>query len=183
MGYDVVIIETVGVGQDEVDVVSQAETAVVVTVPGLGDDIQAIKAGILEIADVLVVNKADREGADRTVRDLTHMLELRGGTTRAADVEIVRTIATTGAGLDELIGAVERHEAVVKAGGESGGARSRARRGADRRARQGPSRRGGADVVDARGGLATLAGEVAARRRDPYGAAEEIVRAVLGRSA
>ena len=81
MGYDVVIVETVGVGQDEVDVVSQAETTVVVTVPGLGDEIQAIKAGILEIADVLVVNKADREGADRTVRDLTRMLELRGRTT------------------------------------------------------------------------------------------------------
>src|SRR5438552_2340896 len=67
MGHDVVIIETVGVGQDEVDVVTQAETSVVITVPGMGDEVQAIKAGILEIADVLVVNKADREGADRQV--------------------------------------------------------------------------------------------------------------------
>ena len=96
MGYDVVIVETVGVGQDEIDVVSQAETAVVVTVPGLGDEIQAIKAGILEIADVLVVNKSDREGADRTVRDLTHMLELRPH--EADAVEIVRTVATSGQG-------------------------------------------------------------------------------------
>ena len=78
MGYDLVIIETVGVGQDEIDVVSQCECAVVVTVPGMGDEIQAIKAGILEIADVLVVNKADREGADRAIRDLISMLELRG---------------------------------------------------------------------------------------------------------
>ena len=93
MGYDVVIVETVGVGQDEVDVVSQAETAVVVTVPGLGDEIQAIKAGILEIADVLVVNKADREGADRTVRDLTaHARAARPH--EAEPVEIVRTVAT-----------------------------------------------------------------------------------------
>src|SRR5215468_814198 len=182
MGFDIVLIETVGVGQDEIDIISSAETAVVVTVPGLGDDIQAIKAGILEIADVLVVNKADREGADRAVRDLTHMLELRGGHgARGRNVEIVRTIATTGAGLDDLIGAIERHEAAVKAAGEE---RARARAEAqiaelikDRLAEEARS------IVDARGGLATLAGEVAARKRDPYGAAEEIVRAVLGRPA
>src|SRR5688572_16870291 len=77
MGFEVILVETVGVGQDEIEIVSQAETTVVVTVPGLGDEIQAIKAGILEIADVLVVNKADREGTDRTVRDLVAMLELR----------------------------------------------------------------------------------------------------------
>jgi LAO/AO transport system kinase len=107
MGYDVVIVETVGVGQDEIEVVSQADTCVVVTVPGLGDEIQAIKAGILEIADVLCVNKADRDGADRTVRDLAGMLELRGHD--QAEVEIVRTVATSGTGIDELANAVERH--------------------------------------------------------------------------
>ena len=77
MGKDVVIVETVGVGQDEIEVASLAHTVVVVSVPGLGDDVQAIKAGVLEIADVFAVNKADREGADRTVRDLQMMLELR----------------------------------------------------------------------------------------------------------
>ena len=77
MGKDVVIVETVGVGQDEIEIASFAHTVVVVTVPGLGDDVQAIKAGVLEIADVFAVNKADREGADRTVRDLQMMLELR----------------------------------------------------------------------------------------------------------
>ena len=77
MGYTRILIETVGVGQDEVEVMKAAHTTVVVTVPGLGDDIQAIKAGLLEVADVLVVNKADREGADRTERDLMHMLDLR----------------------------------------------------------------------------------------------------------
>jgi LAO/AO transport system ATPase len=107
MGYDIVMIETVGVGQDEVDVVSQAECAIVVTVPGLGDEIQAIKAGILEIADILVVNKSDREGADRTVRDLVSMLELRGHD--AAPVEIIRTVATGNKGIDELIKAVDRY--------------------------------------------------------------------------
>jgi LAO/AO transport system kinase len=77
MGKDVVLVETVGVGQDEVEVASLAHTVVVVTVPGLGDDVQAIKAGVLEIADVFAVNKADRDGADRAVRDLQGMLELR----------------------------------------------------------------------------------------------------------
>jgi LAO/AO transport system kinase len=77
MGKDLVIVETVGVGQDEIEVATFAHTVVVVAVPGLGDDVQAIKAGVLEIADVFAVNKADREGADRTVRDLQMMLELR----------------------------------------------------------------------------------------------------------
>jgi LAO/AO transport system kinase len=77
MGKDVVLVETVGVGQDEIEVAALAHTVVVVSVPGLGDDVQAIKAGVLEIADVFAVNKADREGADRTVRDLQQLLELR----------------------------------------------------------------------------------------------------------
>ena len=77
MGRDVVLVETVGVGQDEIDVAQMAHTTVLVTVPGMGDDIQAIKAGILEVADVFVVNKADLDGADRTVRELRQMLELR----------------------------------------------------------------------------------------------------------
>ncbi|HEX3126454.1 MAG TPA: methylmalonyl Co-A mutase-associated GTPase MeaB, partial [Thermoanaerobaculia bacterium] len=76
-GFDWVLLETVGVGQDEVDVVRTVDTVAVVTVPGLGDDIQAIKAGILEVADVFIVNKADLDGADRTVRELRQMLELR----------------------------------------------------------------------------------------------------------
>src|SRR5262249_12510608 len=107
MGYDVILVETVGVGQDEVDVVSAAHTAVVVTVPGLGDDIQAIKAGILEIADVLVVNKCDREGADRAVRDLVSMLDLRPA--GSPDIEIVRMVASRGEGIPELQAAVTRH--------------------------------------------------------------------------
>ena len=95
MGYERILVETVGVGQDEVEVMRAAHTTVVVTVPGLGDDIQAIKAGLLEIADVLCVNKSDREGADRTVRDLMHMLDLRPAGDRKA-IEIVNTVATRG---------------------------------------------------------------------------------------
>lgn len=114
MGYQRVLIETVGVGQDEIDVMKAAHTTVVVTVPGLGDDIQAIKSGLLEVADVLVVNKADREGADRTERDLLHMLDLRAHGERK-EVEIVRTIATKGiaegSGIAELGAAIEAHRA------------------------------------------------------------------------
>lgn len=112
MGFERVIIETVGVGQDEIEVMKTAHTSVVITVPGLGDDIQAIKAGILEIADVLVVNKADREGADRAVRDLFHMLDLRGRVGRQ-EVEIVKCIATLGmrkeSGIADVAQAIDDH--------------------------------------------------------------------------
>ena len=110
MGYDRILIETVGVGQDEVDVMRAAHVSLVVTVPGLGDDIQAIKAGILEIADVLVVNKADREGADRAMRDLFYMLELRGPDGKR-EVPICKTVATLGlkeeSGLSALVKEIE----------------------------------------------------------------------------
>jgi LAO/AO transport system kinase len=106
-GFDVVIVETVGVGQDEVDIIRTAQTVAVVLVPGLGDDIQAIKAGILEIADVFVVNKADREGADRTAAELAMMLDLTPD--RAWRPPIVRTVALRGEGIPEVIDAIESH--------------------------------------------------------------------------
>jgi len=108
-GFDVVIVETVGVGQDEVDIIRTAETVAVVLVPGLGDDIQAIKAGILEIADVFVVNKADREGADRTSAELAMMLDLTPD--RQWRPPIVQTVAPRGEGIPELIDAIESHGA------------------------------------------------------------------------
>src|SRR5438067_13798046 len=102
-----------------------AHTSVVVTVPGLGDDIQAIKAGLLEIADVLCVNKADREGVDRTVRDLLHMLDLRAeGASK--HVEIIQTVATRGSGIVELADAIERHREAAWVG-EGGARRAKAR--------------------------------------------------------
>jgi LAO/AO transport system kinase len=114
MGKDVVIVETVGVGQDEVEVCRLAHTTVVVVVPGLGDDIQAIKAGILEVADLFCVNKADREGADRTVRDLRQMLELSSA--KDHEVQIVKCIASQGQGIAELWGAVDSHYSFLKGG-------------------------------------------------------------------
>jgi LAO/AO transport system kinase len=178
LGFDRILVETVGVGQDEIDVMKSAATSVVITVPGLGDDIQALKAGILEIADVLVVNKADREGTDRAVRDLVHMLDLRQPG-RGKDVEILQTIAARGtregSGIAELVAAIERHRDETSSG-EEGQRRARERARAHLvelvRALL-------ADRVEAalrrESKLEKLADEVAARRQDPYSAAEAIV--------
>jgi LAO/AO transport system kinase len=117
-GFDVVLVETVGVGQDEVDIVKTAETVAVVLVPGLGDDIQAIKAGILEIADVFVVNKADREGADRTAAELAMMLDL--APSRSWRPPIVRTVAPRGEGVEAVIDAMESHGRSLHASPEGG---------------------------------------------------------------
>jgi LAO/AO transport system kinase len=112
-GFDWVLVETVGVGQDEIDVVRTVDTVVVVTMPGLGDDIQAIKAGIMEIADVFVVNKADREGADRTVRDVQSMLaldEAMGGWLPP----VLRTVASQAQGIAEVLGSIDDHQAFLR---------------------------------------------------------------------
>jgi LAO/AO transport system kinase len=177
MGYTRILIETVGVGQDEVEVMRAAHTTVVVTVPGLGDDIQAIKAGLLEVADVLVVNKADREGADRTERDLMHMLDLRTGDRK--DVEIVRTIATRGtaegSGIKELAEAVEKHRERAWAG-EGANARAIARATAQLaelvRAQLADR---ASKAMAQRGGLTEIAQSVVDRRADPWTIAEELV--------
>jgi LAO/AO transport system kinase len=115
-GRDVVIIETVGVGQDEVDVVQAAHTVAVVSVPGMGDDIQAIKAGLLEIADLHVVNKADRPEADRTVSELRTMLSLQPS--GVWDPPILETVARTGAGIPELADAFDHHRSWLADSGE-----------------------------------------------------------------
>jgi LAO/AO transport system kinase len=109
MGMDVVIIETVGVGQDEVDIVKMAHTTAVVMVPGLGDDIQAIKAGILEIGDVFVVNKADRADADRTVRELSTMLDMNVQKEGEWRPKVLKTEASRGKGIVELVDEFEGH--------------------------------------------------------------------------
>lgn len=109
MGYEAIIVETVGVGQDEIDIVKLADTSVVVLVPGLGDDIQAIKAGILEIADIFVVNKSDQDGADRVVRDLRQMQALMSGHPEWSP-PIVKTVAAADQGVTELTEAVSKHQ-------------------------------------------------------------------------
>ncbi|MFD4835584.1 methylmalonyl Co-A mutase-associated GTPase MeaB [Streptomyces uncialis] len=110
-GCDVILVETVGVGQSEVEIAAQADTSVVLLAPGMGDGIQAAKAGILEIGDVYVVNKADRDGADATARELNHMLGL-GEARRPGDWRppIVRTVASRGEGIDEVVEALEKHK-------------------------------------------------------------------------
>jgi len=109
LGMDIIIIETVGVGQDEVDIVKAAHTTCVVMVPGLGDDIQAIKAGILEIGDIFVVNKADRDGADRTARELSTMLEFRTAPEGSWNPQVLKTEAQRGTGIGELVGEILLH--------------------------------------------------------------------------
>ena len=122
-GFDDVLVETVGVGQDEVEVFRLAETCVVLLTPGMGDDIQAIKAGLMEVADVFVVNKADRDGADRTVHEVLQMLEM--GEHGAWLPPIVKTVARTGDGVAELRAALARHRDFLS--GPEGSSRRRER--------------------------------------------------------
>lgn len=117
-GKDVIFIETVGVGQSEVDIVKAADTTLVVLVPGLGDDIQAIKAGILEIGDVFAINKADREGADRLNVELNMMLDLDGNMNKQWRPPIKRTVANQNEGVVELLETLEEHYAELKATGQ-----------------------------------------------------------------
>jgi LAO/AO transport system kinase len=116
-GFDVVLVETVGVGQDEVEVVRTVQTNLVVLVPGMGDDIQAIKAGIMEIGDVFVVNKADRPGADKTVTEVTMMMSL---VEEHGDwvPPIVKTVASAAKGVDELDAAIQQHYDYLASSGE-----------------------------------------------------------------
>lgn len=170
-GCDVVLIETVGVGQAEVDISRTADVSLVVAVPGGGDDVQAIKAGIMEIADVFVVNKADREGADRVVADIQGMLALRDARSNVPRPEVVRTSAATGEGVEELAAAVERFVSDGGRGGERARSRARARLEAIVAERV-------AGAIAASGGIDAMVDAVAGRTIDPYAAAERLVRQV-----
>ena len=117
-GRDVVFVETVGVGQDEVEIMRVAHTVVVVSVPGLGDDVQALKAGILEVADVHVVNKADREGADRTIAELRAMLTLVPTPPGVPVPPVLRASATREEGIEAIADAVEAHGAALATSGQ-----------------------------------------------------------------
>ncbi|WP_409496406.1 methylmalonyl Co-A mutase-associated GTPase MeaB [Amycolatopsis sp. cmx-11-12] len=175
-GFDVVLIETVGVGQSEVDVVKLADTTVVLLAPGMGDGIQAAKAGVLEIADVFVVNKADREGADGCVHDLKQMIslvrrEIRGPSWRQP---IVRTVASRGEGVDDVVRALgEHHDWLVQRDELPRRRAARARDEVEAIAVQ----RLRAEIVDLRHGdqLADLAERVVARKIDPFAAAAELI--------
>ena len=173
-GRDIVIIETVGVGQDEVDVVRTADVSVVALVPGTGDDVQALKAGIMEIADVFVVNKADRDGADRLVSSIESNLSLHPYAAGEWRPPIVKTVATTGDGVPALMDAIARFREQARPA-ESGRRRARS----ESRLRELISLRLMAHLerrVLAAGELAAMIDRIAAREIDPYTAADQLVR-------
>ncbi len=179
-GKDVVLVETVGVGQDEVEIVGTADVSLVVLVPGLGDEVQALKAGIMEIADVFVVNKADREGVERVVTEIQSMLSL--ATHDGRPPEIVQTVATKDEGVDAVLRAVDafRHDA------EASGVLARKKRAHLAQLFQDTLRDRVLRAVRARALDAAAAERVvdrlAARETDPFTAAEEVLRrAGLGR--
>jgi LAO/AO transport system kinase len=204
MGKDVIVVETVGVGQDEIDIAQMAHSTLLVTVPGMGDDIQAIKAGILEVADVFIVNKADLDGADRTVRELRQMLELRHVLrhpavehdrqhrlkTRAAgkpavppppsdewEPPILKVIAARDQGLDPVMEAIARHREFLERTGqraERERARARMQFLALLRNRLLQS---ALDRLEAeKGRLDEVALSIARREADPYALAETLAR-------
>jgi LAO/AO transport system kinase len=173
-GRDLVIIETVGVGQDEVDIVRLADVTIVVLVPGMGDDVQTIKAGIMEIADIFVINKSDREGAERVEREIRAMQSLA---VRHDDwtPPIVKTVASEGSGITELVAAIEKYRAYLEQSG-----RAQARRIENWRGRIAEMLR---DALFQRvlsyylseGEANRYAAEVAEHKRDPYSLVEKIV--------
>ncbi|MEU6484330.1 methylmalonyl Co-A mutase-associated GTPase MeaB [Streptomyces sp. NPDC046887] len=179
-GCDVVLVETVGVGQSEVEIASQADTSVVLLAPGMGDGIQAAKAGILEIGDVYVVNKADRDGADATARELNHMLGL--GEARAPGdwrPPIVKTVAARGEGVDEVVEALEKHRAWMEERSVLA-ARRRARAAREVETIAVTALR--SRIEDLRGDqrLSALAERIVAGELDPYAAADTLVSGLTG---
>ncbi|WFE46727.1 methylmalonyl Co-A mutase-associated GTPase MeaB [Verrucosispora sp. WMMD1129] len=178
-GCDVVLVETVGVGQAEVEVASLADTTLVLLAPGMGDAIQAVKAGILEIADVFVVNKADRDGADATVRDIQGMIALGERGPGQWRPQVVRAVAARGEGIDDVAAAIDKHRAWLVEHDELR-RRREARAAAEveaialgvLRARIGSLRDGTQ--------LPALAAEVAAGATDPYAAAETLLAQLAG---
>jgi LAO/AO transport system kinase len=176
-GCDFVIIETVGVGQDEVDIVRTADVSLVVLVPGAGDEVQALKAGIMEIADIFVVNKADRDGADRTVASIEAMLSLEHYAAGRWRPPTVKTEATTGKGLPELVEQIERFRAHTVA---TLGERRRAR--AEFRVRELLAHRFVQHVernVLGEGEFAALLDRIAARDTDPYTVVEDLFKRAI----
>ena len=174
-GYHKIIIETVGVGQDEVEVVKAADISVVVLVPGMGDDIQAIKAGIMEIGDVFVINKADREGVLSTEKELEALLSL-ASREDSWDPPIIKTVATESKGIEELAAAIEKYRDFhLRASSGDGRRRAIARWRIlellrERLVLQTLERDSASEKLD------RLAGEVASRERDPYSAVDELLR-------
>jgi LAO/AO transport system kinase len=176
-GCEVVIIETVGVGQAEVEVASLADTTLVLLAPGMGDAIQAVKAGILEIADVFVVNKADRDGADATARDIQGMIALGPRDPGAWRPTVVRSVAARGEGVEELAAAIAKHQDWLS-DHDRLTARRRRRAEAEIEAITVARLRARIGALDHGAALTELAGQVAAGALDPYAAAARLTAAV-----
>jgi len=173
--YDKIIVETVGVGQDEIDIVKTADVTVVVLVPGMGDDIQAIKAGIMEISDVFVINKADRDGVLRTEKELESMLSI----TERADgwrPPIIKTVATRAEGLNELAGAIESYASHLEnAGSKANGRRTTVAEHRIKEMLRERLFRLAFEKATTEAEFKEMAQMVADRRRDPYSVVEEIL--------
>lgn len=193
-GYDRVVLETVGVGQSELDVAGSADTTVVVLVPESGDGIQAMKAGLMEVADLFVINKADRSGADRLQRELHVMMSLRRGRTlrgvprhhggsgedapvEAAEAPVIQTVATRGEGLDELTGAIDEHFRELEASGALAARRRAAQLEKARAALMRRLRRRGLRVW--REGYAEAEARIGEGEATPYQVAAELARRAL----
>lgn len=173
-GCDVILVETVGVGQSEVEIASMADTTIVLLAPGMGDGIQAAKAGILEIGDVYVINKADRDGADQARRELRSMLALGERREGAWKPEILKTVASAGEGVDDVAAAIEAHRTWLAESGELLLRRTRrAREEIEAIAVTSLRERWG--DVHARTELDALAEAVVAGETDPYRAADELL--------
>ena len=173
-GCDVVLVETVGVGQAEVEVASLADTTLVLLAPGMGDAIQAVKAGILEIADVFVVNKADRDGADATYRDIQGMIGLGERAPGQWRQQVVRSVASRAEGIDDIVAAIDKHRGWLVERGELR-RRREARAAAEIEAIALGVLRERMGSVRSGTGLDELAAAVAAGELDPYAAADRLL--------
>lgn len=173
-GFDVIIVETVGVGQSEVEVAAAADTTVVLLAPGMGDGIQAAKAGILEVGDVFVVNKADRDGADATARELRHMLTLGERVEGGWTPPVLKSIASRGEGIGKVVGAIDAHLDWLKSTGTLG-VRRRRRASLEVEAITVATLRARLSVVHGDARLESLAERVATGELDPYAAADLLV--------
>jgi LAO/AO transport system kinase len=178
-GYDVVLVETVGVGQSEVEVAGAADSTIVLLAPGMGDGVQAAKAGILEIGDLFVVNKADRDGADSTARELRHMITLGSGPRSGSSEDpwsppVLKTVASTGEGIDEVVEALESHRVWLERTGALG-ARRRARAAAEVEAIALDLLRRRMGDLHGDAQLDSLAARVVDGEIDPYAAADHLV--------
>jgi len=175
MGKDIVIIETVGVGQDEVEIVKVAHTNIVLVVPGMGDDIQALKAGILEIADIFVVNKSDREGADRTKQELETMVSMNTYGEGDWIPPVMAAVAQTGAGVPDLFSEIVRHWNFVSRGENLARYRREKARVELMEILKNKLIEKAVEDLSRNGVLDLLLGEIAEKHRDPYSVAERVV--------